>query len=228
MQPFRFLLTSFLLAILASVPLTAQNTSGQQLVDALLSCMLDGALARDDLRAIKLNGTLVGDSLATMTAHRLVIRRFSRCGATASGVAGDAEDVVIARNALLKMADILGGAFERALKFDEQILTLTTEKQVLAIVPEASKVNDDIDAAWRLYMPVAGIVAQVLVDSTKPNPKGQLDRLVLTRSQISKMRTELQEWFPNSIKTGDKHAVDAAAALLLKFLAQPWAAADEK
>lgn len=206
----------------------AQQTTAMRVADAMMSCMTQGALAREDLLSgQKETGQALVDIMNNMTAHRSAIRRFNQCKITASQMPSGGRATDLAKTGLNVVADSLILGFQESLAQIEKILKVKTDDELIALVPEASRINDDITAAWKLYVAAAAATAHALVDDSRPSKEGTLNRLRLTKAQIAKLKTDLKEQFPDSMKSGDKHAVDAAADMLLKFLAQPYLASDE-
>ena len=199
------------------------------LLETSIECLYDAGLARDTLQGVKLVGNTVADSYATMTAHRSVIRRFKGCRSQLEGIKPASESGVTAVKGMRAAFDALTAGFQRSLRLDEKIITMNTEEELRGVVPEASEVSDNIDAAWRILPIAASAVCNSLVDDTRPSAANTINRLQLTRKQISEAKAYLLKLFPQAAmpRRGDRHVVDFSASLLAKFFSSKWLAADE-
>lgn len=223
-------LVSLLMLTVAASSAPAQSTSvPHELMETTIECLVDGAMARDTLRDLRPSGTALVDSFNEMMAKRSSIRRFQRCRGRVGSITAYSEASATALQGLRLAFDSLIAGFTRSLALDEKLLKMTTGQELRAVIPEASEVSDDIDAAWRLLPVLMGAVSAGMLDESRVSAKGSVNRLRLTRTQISESTTLLHSLFPGAAKQkdGERHVVEASAALLMQFFDQKWVASDE-
>ena len=199
------------------------------LLQATIECLVDAAVARDTVRNVELPGNRIADSFVSMTARRAAIRRFQGCQTRFNGLTAASDAAQTGLDAMRFGFDSLLAGFQRSLKLDEKLLKLNTVDELRAVVPEASAISDSIDAAWRV-LPVAVVaVCDGMVDDSRVSATNTVNRLRLTRVQITDANKLLHDVFPKAAKQqrGDRHVVDASAALMMQFFDQKWLAADE-
>jgi hypothetical protein len=115
----------------------------------------------------------------------------------------------------------------RSIALDEAVPKMKDADEIPRIASEVSKIAADIDSAWRMFPLGAAALSFVLLDEGRLTD-GRLQHPRLTSTERRALVAEIKRQYPRIQRSGDKHAIEATAWLLLTFLQREFKSADQK
>lgn len=221
--------------VVPSVRLTAQPSPD---VNRLMELVIDSLALADEARATILKAESSSD-IERMTNTRVGITKLNQAARLVASFPKSPDEMTSnVSTALSSVYETLALLMTRSLDTFETIVRLEAQAKDGGTVNQAqlaelgitiSKVNADIDTAWKAIAQVAALSTNALVNYKKPDAAGQNRYLRITSKERAELRAQLERSFDKRVlqAIGGGHAVQVAPRLIWEFLGQPgWKPSD--
>jgi hypothetical protein len=226
-------LSAFLIFVLIAAVATGQQRNeplrfGEDVIRSLAS-VRD---ARTALGAIEFGSEPIADSLNAMTAYRRAIANLRSADLIlAPYTRSSAELIAETATATRTIYAMLTEAFEGGLRAQEKLVDMKPGQSPGSSLREASKFTAMAEEGWAKLPIAAAGLSHVLVDRDRTTAEGKLGFLVITDRERADLIGQIDLLFGAKVAAGDgvgQSYPDASAALLARFLRQPWRGSNQE